>query len=280
MSTTEAVFDGWQLIGTSPLGGRWKITDVSGWVSKSMRRDRLARTGSSGSWPTTGLQAGRDIVITGEAVYGNPVSMATERRQFLALGGQDLANLTIVDAAHQLTAFVETDGITAPPVRDTMFTWSLTLHAPDPLLYGPALATSTTLESASGTGRVWPRVWPRDWGVPAGETPGGVIVPNNGTAPYWPVLRIDGPVPNPVLTLHETGDWVRIEVDLAAGQWLDIDCGMRRVLLNGQLSLATRVTFSGKWLAIPLGGGSLTWSADAADPAALLTVNHVEGAFS
>ena len=279
MSTTEAVFDGWSLIGTSPLGGRWKITGMSGWVSKTMRRDRLARGSVGGSWPTQGLPAGRDVVITGEAVYGDAVSMATERRQFLALGGQTLSSLTIVDAAHQLTAFVETDGITAPPVHDKMFTWSLTLHAPDPLLYGPAVSTSTDLEGAAGTGRMWPRVWPRDWGVPAGQTPGGVVVPNNGTAAYWPVLRIDGPVPNPVLTLNETGDWVRIEVDLAAGQWLDVDCGNRRVLLNGRVSLATHVSFSGNWLAVPVGGGSLTWSADAADPAASLTVNAVEGAF-
>jgi hypothetical protein len=104
-------------------------------------------------------------------------------------------------------------------------------------------------------------------------------VPNVGTATYWPVLRIDGPVINPVVTVNETGDWVRINRTVLAGQWLDIDAANRRVMLNGSVSLAGAVTYSGRWLGIPPGGASLSWNADTADAAARLTINGFEGAY-
>lgn len=158
-------------------------------------------------------------------------------------------------------------------------TWQVSVKLPDPLLYGPPTFDSTGLSGVAGTGRAWPRVWLRDWGVLPGQTPGSIAVPNGGTAPYWPVLRIDGPVPNPVITLNETGDWIKYAGTVRAGQWLDIDCANRRVLLNGQVSQAARVTFSGRFLAVPVGGGSLSWNADGADPDALLSVFGREGAF-
>jgi hypothetical protein len=112
-------------------------------------------------------------------------------------------------------------------------------------------------------------------------TPGSVSVPNAGTAAYWPTARIDGPVINPRVTLNETGDWVRVARSVAAGQWLEVDFANRRVLLNGipTLSMASVTTFSGRWLAVPVGGGSISWAADSADPAALLTINGFEGAY-
>jgi hypothetical protein len=107
-----------------------------------------------------------------------------------------------------------------------------------------------------------------------------VSLRNDGTATYWPALRIDGPVTNPVVTVNETGDWVRIGRDITSGQWLDIDCAERSVLLNGQLSLAADVTFSGHWLGIPKGGASMTFNADSADSSALLGIYGTEGAYS
>jgi hypothetical protein len=60
---------------------------------------------------------------------------------------------------------------------------------------------------------------------------------------------------------------------------VDIDCGNRRVLLNGQSSIMRFVTYSGNWLAVPPGGASMSITADAADPAAGMSVWHYEGAW-
>lgn len=122
--------------------------------------------------------------------------------------------------------------------------------------------------------------YPLDYGVPAGQTPGSISVGNTGTATYWPRLRIDGPVTNPVVTCNETGDQIRYTGSVLAGQWLDVDTTNRRVLLNGQVSVRRNVTSSGNWLAVPQGGASISWAADTVDPAAQLSVWSYEGAWS
>ena len=109
-----------------------------------------------------------------------------------------------------------------------------------------------------------------------------MAVANGGTAAYWPRLRILGPVTNPVVTLVESGAWVRINGTIPAGQYVDINAPqVRNVLLHGDVSIRHwPVTWSGDWLAVPPGGGSVTWSADTADPAALLSVWSYEGSWS
>jgi hypothetical protein len=172
-------------------------------------------------------------------------------------------------------------------IDDVAFTYTITVIAPDPLLYGPQVFAQTSLASvAGGTGRVWPRVWPTDWGVPPGVTPGAITVANAGTASYFPRLRIDGPVKNPVVSLVETGDVVRFKGTIAAGQHLDINWGTpRRATLGGSdpnatpINMRHKVSYTGNWLAVPVGGGSISYTADDADPAALLSVWSYEGAW-
>lgn len=272
-------FDGWPLTGTSPAGGRNRTLSIDGWLAKTLRRSRQPRAGQDGNWASTGRVEGKTITIKGTTVYASATDAAIERRQMLALGGRGLTELMIEDAALTLTAQVELDAVDARVVRDTMVEFTITVHAPDPVLYGPPVTASTGLADIAGTGRVWPRVWPRDWGVPAGVTPGSIAVPNAGTTAYWPTGRIDGPIINPVVTLNETGDWIRINRTVDAGQWLDIDFGSRRVMLNGTVPLTYAVTFSGQWLAVPVGGASISIAADDADPAALLTISAFEGAY-
>jgi hypothetical protein len=106
-----------------------------------------------------------------------------------------------------------------------------------------------------------------------------VSLENAGTASYHPRLRIDGMVANPVVQMVETGAWVRFYGTVAAGQWLDFDLGRRRVLLNGQVSQRNRVTFGGDWLAVPVGGGTVSWTADSYDSSHELSVWGYEGAW-
>ena len=48
---------------------------------------------------------------------------------------------------------------------------------------------------------------------------------------------------------------------------------------DNAVNVRQKVTYTGNWLAVPVGGGSLTYSADDADPAAVLSVWSNEGAF-
>lgn len=279
---TAAAFDGFTLSGTSPLGGRFVTQAVDGWLSKSLRRDRQDKAQQDGAWASQGYSSAATFTLSGLAVYADAASAATERRQLLALGGRGSTELTVEDESGAGTRMVELDAANVSPVRNSMFTWSFTVTATDPLLYGPVAFGDTTLaNSGGGTGLVYPLAYPLDYGVAPGVTPGAITVANNGTASYFPRLRIDGPVTNPVVTLVETGDTVRFNGTVAAGQHLDINWGQpRRVTIgDNPVSMRHKVTYSGNWLAVPPGGASIAYSADDSDPAATLKVWSYEGAF-
>ena len=281
MSTTEVSLSGFPLISASSLGGRWRVLSMDGWYSRAYRRNRQVKAQQPGAWPSTGNASDVPITVRGQAVFSDPVAAKSAARQFVAVAGQGSMDLFVQDSLGGLTRVVECDSATASPINELMFEWSLVLDATDPLAYGsPTFAQTTLASTAAGTGLVYPLAYPLDYGVPAGVTPGAVSLANAGTASYWPRLRIDGPVPNPTVTLVETGDWVHFEGTVTAGQWLDFDLANRRVLLNGQVSVRTAVSSSGAWLAVPPGGGSISWTADAADPAASLSVWGYEGAWT
>lgn len=281
MTTTDVALDGFPLISTDHLGGRWRVLSLEGWYSLSYRRNRQAKAQQDGSWASSGNVSDAPITVRGQAVFTDAASAKSAARQFTANVGRGTVPFFVQDALGGLTRFVECDSASADPVNERMLSWSLVLDATDPLAYGQRTFGQTTLAATGGgTGLVYPLAYPLDYGIPPGVTPGAVSLANDGTAAYWPTLRIDGPVPNPTITLIETGDWVHLERSIDAGQWVDFDLANRRVLLNGQVSVRPQVSSSGSWLAVPAGGGSISWTADAADPAALLSVWGYQGAWT
>src|SRR5665647_719611 len=261
--------------------------DVAGWLDGPPVRSGLqAKAQQDGAWDGSGSRTERLLDVAGFVQEATPAAADAALRQLTALRPQAVYEVVVDNPDVGVLACLARLMVPARSewFGDRAFTYSLTLAAPDPLLYGPPTYGSASLASATpGAGRVWPREWPTDWGIAPGTTPGAVspAPANAGTAAYWPRLRIDGPVLNPVVTLMETGAWVRYNGELLAGQWLDWDMANRRVLLQGQVSVRHwPVTFSGNWLAIPVGGASITWTADTADPAALLHVFGYERAVS
>jgi hypothetical protein len=274
--------DDFQLVGLDAAGGLWRVTGLKGWYDGAQdRHDRLSKAQQDGSWPSTGHSDDIPISVSGTARFADPVAAKLAARQFRTVGGHGTTEMVVIDAAGALSAGVERDGKSVDWVNHFMFTWSLLLTATDPLFYGaPTYATATLSTSTPGAGKVYPVAYPLDYGIAPGVTPGAVSVANAGTAAYWPRLRTDGPVLNPVVSLVESGAWVRYTGSLLAGQWLDWDLANRRVLLQGQVSVRQSVSSAGDWLSVPPGGGSVTWSADTADPAALLSVWGYEMAVS
>lgn len=282
-AVTQISLDGFSVTGVDGSGNAWTVRDEQGWNDGApIRRARVDKATQDGAWESTGYRSARTVVLSGVTVGPDRVSALAGSRQLRTLVGGTRAPLVWAEDDLTLSATVELDD--TPRVRfvsPNIFEWQITLTAPDSLLYGsPTFAQTSLAGTAGGVGRVWPRVWPTDYGIPAGVTPGAITMSNVGTAGYWPTLRIDGPVPNPQVTLVETGDWVRFNGTVAAGQWLDFDLANRRVLLNGQVSVRAKVSASGGWLAVPPGGASVSWTADAADPAALLSVWGYQGAWT
>lgn len=255
---------------------------VTGWGAAPVRSGVADRAQQDGGWDAASYRSSRVVTIEGMVEQPNHLEAQNVADALAALPVNVLILLTVTNEAIGVrTALVRLDVGAEPEwLGPTGFTYTVQVIAPDVLKYGTVVTMRTVLTGADGsTGRVWPRVWPRSWGLVGSVTAGSVVMPNGGTAPYWPTLRIDGPVPNPVITQNESGDFIRIAYNLLAGQWIDVDLGNRRVLLNGQISLRNVTTFGGTWLAIPPGGGSISWTADGADPAAQLTVHGFEGSW-
>lgn len=280
---TSLSFNGFNLTSaSSPRGGRFRLLELDGWLSVGQSRNRESKSQQAGAYDSTGYVAALPITARGEAFYSPAASAqaALERRELVALAGGGRYEMTVVDASGLRSRVVECDSFTVTPRTQWMYEWAFSATAVDPLLYGPVAFSQTGLSSAAGgTGLTFPLSFPLSFGVAGGVTPGVVPVANAGTSSYFPRLRIDGPVTNPVVTLAETGDRVKFTGTVAAGQWLDVDCARRRVLLNGVVSMRHKVSFTGAWLAVPVGGGTVSWTADTADPAASLSVWSYEGAW-
>ena len=266
-------------------GTSFRVTeDIPGWDDAPAIRDGLtSKAQQDGAWDGTGFDDARVVALAGLVDEATPQAAYAVLRALSALRPQSVHELVVVNAAiGSLSAMVRvTVGVKPAWIGDTAFEYTMTVTAPDPLKYGPpTFATANLSTSTPGAGKVYPVAYPVDYGIAPGVTPGAVSVANAGTAAYWPRLRILGPVTNPVVTLVESGAWVRYTGSLLAGQWLDLDMANRRVLLQGQVSVRQNVSSSGDWLAVPVGGGSVAWTDDGGDPAAKLSVWGYEGAFS
>lgn len=258
-----------------------RITGLDG--AAPIRLDLEDRSQQNGAWDATPQYGSRVMQIEGFCEEADPASAQglTDSLRALSLSLVDLEISSTARGTRRAQVRVQS-GFEPEWVGDRAFTYTMTLVAPDPLLYGPESFAQTNLASVvSGTGLVYPLAYPLDYGVLPGVTPGGITAPNAGTASYHPRLRIDGPVTNPLVSMVETGDFIRFDGVVAAGQHLDINWGVpRRVTLgDNPVSMRHKVSYSGNWLAVPVGGGSITFSADDADPAATLSVWSYEGAW-
>jgi hypothetical protein len=260
------------------------VTAMTGWKdAPDVHPGLTPKAQQDGAWDGTGFDGPRTVNLAGYVQEATPQAAHQVQQQLAALRPQSTQEFVVVHTAiGSLSAITRvTTGVKTVWIGGNAFEYTLSITAPDPLKYGPpTFATATLSTSTPGAGRIWPRAWPTDWGIPAGVTPGAVAVANAGTAPYWLRLRVDGPSPNPTVSMVETGAWVRYGGVLLAGQYLDFDMANRRVLLQGQVSVRPQVSSSGDWLAVPVGGGSVAWTDDGGDPAARLSVWGFGGAWS
>lgn len=153
----------------------------------------------------------------------------------------------------------------------TSVTVSVPLIAEDPRKYSTTAYTGTChLPSISG-GLTAPLTAPIT--VNATVSSGQIPMSNAGSAACSPLLRIVGPVQQPVVTLQRADGSVQQLAyggSLIAGDYLDLDCGAHTAILDGTAS--RRGLVSGAWPTIPPNGSALlTFGAGAYDSSATLS---------
>ncbi|WP_329492520.1 phage tail family protein (plasmid) [Kitasatospora sp. NBC_01246] len=149
--------------------------------------------------------------------------------------------------------------------------------ATDPLYYSDqSEQTRIKLGTISTGGVAAPVVAPVVVGaVPTGMPPGTVT--NPGTAATWPIIRIDGPCVNPVVTHVESKRTIGLApLTLLEGQWVEIDTrpGWRTVLDDAGASRAALLRWGDRIDEFTIPPGRSRFQFDATDPTnrALLTV--------
>ena len=275
---------GFIFTGVDEFGCLWTVAEIDGFFTGGETRTSVeARPQQHGSWRGRPSRDGRIITMRGMVTAPDSTELERAARRLSALlADGSFDEFTGVSDAGTFTSRVQRDATPLfTPTSHIHATYQITWGSEDPRLYGAPWLNSTTLASAAaGTGRVWARVWPRDWGVPAGITPGAITAPNDGYAPYWPTLRIDGPVTNPVVRCVETGDSIRVNASIGAGQWFDLDCGERHFTFGANADdVRYLVDVTGTALAIPPGGATLTLEAGAGTAGTTLTANGFQGAY-
>ncbi|MEU3962925.1 hypothetical protein AB0F42_24485 [Streptomyces buecherae] len=136
-------------------------------------------------------------------------------------------------------------------------TAAIELYCADPYLYSLEERSATTQAYAPAAGRVYPLLFPRTYG--SAGTSGRIQAVNAGSAPSYPVLRIDGPVINPQVEQVNTGATLLIDATLQPGEYLVIDTRTRAVLLQGTAPRRQWVRAGSKWPILQPGSNEIAY---------------------
>jgi hypothetical protein len=255
-------------------GVAWWVRDWSGWdETPDIRATSDGLPGSDGGTEPNPLFGPRFPQWHGVAQAPTPaLAQAAARRFASLLAVTRSGTLTVDDGSLVLSSRVLLHGNSPVFIRwvtDVWFEFGISLVAPDPRKYGPAVEVTTGMAGSSG-GVSFPLVFPLDFGASAG---GVVTLVNDGTVKSWPVIRISGPVVNPRILNPVTGDSLRVGMTINAGEYVDIDTAARTVLLQGTASRRAVTLSTGEWMPVPPGGASFSFGADAYSAAASMTVS-------
>lgn len=241
MESRDVTFNGLALHRESGLGANGaSVTHVDGIGGAPRRGASGDRASADGSWFGTQYRSARAITIQG--VTESPDAIASELwrdRLDQACHGKDLP-LTLGWASGDRTALVRLDGaVKVDRITPEFLEWQIPLIADDPSVYAgdgvnPTWSGSTGRASESG-GVIFPLGLPLLWDS---RVVGGELAFRNPGTTGRLQLRLDGPLTDPVVTTVNA-DGTRVlswPITLAAGEFLLVDPGRRRAMLQGQAS--------------------------------------------
>ncbi|MEU4205580.1 hypothetical protein AB0F64_37410 [Streptomyces sp. NPDC026294] len=130
-------------------------------------------------------------------------------------------------------------------------------YCPDPRLYSLAEHTASTTAYSPAAGRTYPLTFPRVYG-PAGSS-GRLTISNAGDSDAYPLLRIDGPVAQPIVEHIGTGATLALTGTLQPGEYLVVDIRTRAVLLMGSAPRRDWVRAGSAWPVLAPGDNEIAF---------------------
>lgn len=248
------------------------LEEVTGWDSPAIRvnlEDLPEEDGAAagdffyGARPWT--MRGRVIAPTAAA---RNVTISNLRRTLRALRS-DLTAKTQPSGlpAMQAAARIESLRLAGGYAKEFL----IGLVSPDPRAYSQALHTEDAQGAAAAAGAPFPWVFPITFGGSSGSTL-SLTATNAGDIEVAPLLRIVGPAKNPQLRNGSTDQWLYVDgLELAAGQWLEVDMAARTAVRDDGTSAYHLVRFpSSSWWTLRPGSNSVELWATGTDGTTVL----------
>lgn len=228
---------------------------ITGMGSAAIRQTAYNISGGHGGYASKTLYGARILGLTGW-VYGTDVITYGANRRALETAlrlredanGLNIPNTIFFTAddgnMYQIKGFPsdfsnDDEGVLKSP-------FMVNFYCPFPYFLKQA-QSNQTIVPPSGGGVVLPFIVPVVIGA---QTGGNGVCINNGTAETYPVLTLTGPLTNPTIQNITTGDFITLNITIAAGQVVVIDMNppVPSIILNGTQSLINnKSTTSSFW---------------------------------
>lgn len=252
-------------------GVHWHCATLDGWDSPDVRTTITQREADHGAWQGPVYLNERVVTLAGKLIAPDRAALDTSVDQLLVAAGLTDTVLTVYETVPKQAVVRRSGKVLAQRLTGTVLDYSVQVTAGDPRRYA---TTDTTivlrLPSVSG-GLTFPVTFPMT--LPAAVIAGDTAVANVGTLDARPRMVINGPVSQPLITV--TGpDGTAVSLlyagDIAAGDWLDLDCDSHTAYYNSVAS--RRALISGDWPVLQPGQSQISFRAGAYSATATLTV--------
>jgi len=278
MSTTLRLGESGITLGEiDSLGCRWGATGDEPWSpSPAPRANTGDLANDHGSWDATEFYGPRSYALDGYIIAPTHQALHQAKGRLFAACPIGAFELRVSEPGFERFGTFRRNGEAVwaelSPISPPTARFSVPLIAVDPRIYGTNSKTATTNYPSTSGGLEWSATWPVTWD--ATVTSGQMVLTNEGDSPAPVLWRIDGPVTDPMVVDLATGDRMRVNLDIPAGDWITIDTATHRVLYRGEQGATRRSKWSGRWLGVNPGSHQFGLSATTGDPAAELTATY------
>lgn len=252
-------------------GVEWHLATLEGWDSPEVRAEVIDRESDHGSWDTPAYYGSRPVTLGGLIVAPDLAALDAAMDRLLSAVSLTSTTLTVYQTTPRQATVRRSGKPLLAYISDTVASYSVLVTAPDPRRYATT-ETSTVLRlpTVSG-GLMFPVTFPISFA--ATVVSGDTAVTNAGNFETRPQIRIAGPVSQPQVTVTApdgTASTLLYSGDIAAGDWLDLDCDGRTVYYNGIAN--RRALLTGSWPTLVPGTSGLAFRAGAYSSTATCTV--------
>jgi hypothetical protein len=254
--------DGLELLVTDDY---W-FSDVDGLDEPDRRIASGPNPGADGGFIASTLYGMRPVSVTGALKAQAAAQMSAARSALGAVcqlnrdvsGVPQLKTIdfTLADG-REFTFQGEVSRFRAPNLGTGAVEFSISIVAPDPLLYDPDEQVSASIVRSTGGGLIIPFVSPA---VSAGSSGGSGIATNGGNSNAPVILELVGPLTSPYILNQTSEQFIQLNYTIPTGMTVLIDTSDNTVLIDGGGSLFDKKVAGSEFFPLLPGANDIVFS--------------------